>query len=373
VLRVLVVIAVVVAAAVYVASRIQLNYYAITPGHAQPVGPLIAVPPTLDHPVTGRLLLTDVYLTQVSALAYIPDKLSDTTQVVTSEQILGPATPPDQLTAQGYLEMAQSQAAAKSAALGRIGYHVGEKDGGALVFGIVPGSPATRVLKVAQIITAVDGSPTPDACDLVADLHNRRPGQVVELTVEKSTVTAEAVIRPGPIVTESVRLDKVPPSDQGAVSACPGVSGPAHAFLGIEPTTQQDFTFPVHVGVNTSDIGGPSAGLAMTLGIIDKLWSGRLTGGQSIAATGTIEPTGRVGPVGGVAEKTVAVERAGASAFLVPVDDLPTAESKDVPSLRVYAVSSLDQALSILRRLGGDVPPADAQPPSSRGKNNSGR
>ena len=50
------------------------------------------------------------------------------------------------------------------------------------------------------------------------------------------------------------------------------------AYLGIDPQTQQDWHFPVNVTVHTQDIGGPSAGLAMTLGIIDKLSSGRLTG-----------------------------------------------------------------------------------------------
>ena len=68
--------------------------------------------------------------------------------------------------------------------------------------------------------------------------------------------------------------------------------------------------------VHTQNIGGPSAGLAMTLGIIDKLSSGRLTGHRIIAATGTIDQNGNVGDVGGVAEKTIAVERAGATRLL---------------------------------------------------------
>ena len=97
------------------------------------------------------------------------------------------------------------------------------------------------------------------------------------------------------------------------------------AYLGIDPQTQQDWHFPVQVTVHTADIGGPSAGLAMSLGIIDKLSSGRLTGNRIVAATGTIDQHGKVGDVGGVAEKTLAVERAGATVFFVPSVELKAA------------------------------------------------
>jgi PDZ domain-containing protein len=120
--------------------------------------------------------------------------------------------------------------------------------------------------------------------------------------------------------------------------------------------TQQDWHFPVHVTVHTQNIGGPSAGLAMTLGIIDKLSSGRLTGHRIIGATGTIDQNGNVGDVGGVAEKTIAVERAGASVFFVPAVEGHTARAKANAQLHVYAVNNLDQVLRILKRLGGKVP-----------------
>jgi PDZ domain-containing protein len=104
----------------------------------------------------------------------------------------------------------------------------------------------------------------------------------------------------------------------------------------------------------------------MTLGIIDKLSSGRLTGDHIVAATGTIDQNGNVGDVGGVAEKTIAVEDAGATVFFVPTVEYAAAESKATPQLHVYAVNNLDQVLRILQRLGGSVPtnpvPAEAAP-----------
>src|SRR5271165_6488208 len=129
-------------AAVFVAvgGRIQLNYYAISPGDAQSVIPLVKVPPGRSYPHKGTILLTDVYVNQLTLLNAIPNLLSSNTAIYSSDEILGPYTPPDQLVAQGYLEMAQSQSAAKAAALTRLGYTVPEQDAGTLVFSVSPGS-----------------------------------------------------------------------------------------------------------------------------------------------------------------------------------------------------------------------------------------
>jgi PDZ domain-containing protein len=101
----------------------------------------------------------------------------------------------------------------------------------------------------------------------------------------------------------------------------------------------------------------------MTLGVIDALDGGSLTGGHTVAATGTIDAQGNVGDVGGVAQKTVAVENAGATIFLVPPQEYGAAMSEDRPSLKVYKVSTLDQALAVLAAHGGSV--AQASSPNS--------
>ncbi len=69
-----------------------------------------------------------------------------------------------------------------------------------------------------------------------------------------------------------------------------------------------------------------------------------------------IDPEGNVGDVGGVREKTIAVERAGATVFFVPPQEVSVAKSKATPQLHVYGVATLDQALKILKGLGGTVP-----------------
>src|SRR6185295_14967049 len=101
------------------------------------------------------------------------------------------------------------------------------------------------------------------------------------------------------------------------------------ALIGIAPGTRADakFDFPVNVDIDSGSVGGPSAGLAFTLGVIDALTPGELTGGQKVATTGTISLDGSVGAVGGVKQKTVTVERAGAKVFLVPASEADEARA----------------------------------------------
>lgn len=118
----------------------------------------------------------------------------------------------------------------------------------------------------------------------------------------------------------------------------------------------------VKVDLELADVGGPSAGLLFSLGIVDKLdgdgSGGDLTGGRSIAGTGTITPDGEVGAVGGVALKTQAAKRDGASVFLVPKAECSDAESELPAGLRLIPVTTLTDAVSSLRALsrGGKVP-----------------
>jgi PDZ domain-containing protein len=340
--------------AVLIANHISVNDYVITPGEASPVAPYIEVPAADNHPLTGTILLTDVFVTQLNALSYLQYKYFDSdSEVISGPELLGPATNQDQYLDQGYLQMAQAQSYATAAALSRLGYTVTSTNAGALIYGIATDSPAASTLHVAQVITAVNDTPVTTDCSLVTALHGLTPGTKAALTVEESSINNVGQFVSGPTVTKSVTLGTPP---KGLIDSGCGAPTKPTAYLGIEPQTQQDWQFPVKVTVHTQNIGGPSAGLAMTLGIMDKLSSGRLTGNRIVAATGTIDQNGTVGDVGGVAEKTIAVERAGATVFFVPSVEFQAAESKATPQLHVYAVNNLDQVLRILTRLGGKVP-----------------
>ncbi len=119
----------------------------------------------------------------------------------------------------------------------------------------------------------------------------------------------------------------------------------------------------IEVTLKLADVGGPSAGLLFSLGIIDRLdgdgSGGDLTGGRTIAGTGTIDADGKVGAVGGVALKTQAARRDGATVFLVPKAECSDARSELPEGLRLIPVSTLKGAVSALTALekgDGSVP-----------------
>jgi PDZ domain-containing protein len=153
----------------------------------------------------------------------------------------------------------------------------------------------------------------------------------------------------------------VTPSSEGA-SGCSGVLGPSKSWLGVELEDGNTYALPAKVTINTQNIGGPSAGLAMTLTLIDKLSKNSISGNQPIAATGTMDVHGNVGDVGGVAEKTVAVQRAGAKYFFVPQVEVATARSAASPGLTIVGVTTLQQALHDLRKIGGEPPEPITKP-----------
>jgi PDZ domain-containing protein len=130
-------------------------------------------------------------------------------------------------------------------------------------------------------------------------------------------------------------------SQQAATSA-------ALKQLGLSPSK-------VKVTLRLADVGGPSAGLLFTLGIIDKIagdgHGGDLTGGRVIAGTGTIDGSGKVGAVGGVPLKEKAAVRDGATAFLVPRGECTDAKAQLPRGLELIPVTTLDGALSALSAL----------------------
>jgi len=145
---------------------------------------------------------------------------------------------------------------------------------------------------------------------------------------------------------------------------CP--DDPTRPIVGISVATDnQSFDLPktVSLSIQTQGIGGPSAGLAFTLGALDALTSSRLTGGARVAATGEIDASGNVLEIGGIVQKTITVERAGARYFLVPRGELAQAQkTAKGHDLTVVPVDTVDQALTFLKSIGGDVSGIPAAP-----------
>lgn len=318
--------------ALLAAVTFTLPYYAIAPGSARQVNDLIAVPKDRAFPPKGRVFLATVSLSRVTPVEALQGWLDADTDVVPEERILGPVrrTKFNQLNLQA---MDDSKQTAAVVALRRLGFAVAEEGKGALVEAVEKGSPAASSLSQGEVITAVEGRPTLLAEQALDLIRSKAPGATVRLEV-RGTTGAERV--------EEIVLGTRPGTKAG--------------FLGVVlRTKERRFDYPFKVTIDSGAIGGPSAGLAFTLGVLDTLTSGELTGGRKVAVTGTIEIDGTVGDVGGVAQKTAAVRAAGADYFLVPPKEFRDAKAHAGPRLKVVKVATLEEALDALGRMGGDL------------------
>jgi Lon-like protease len=342
---------------VIASSFISVPYYALAPGDAIAVSKLITVPAAQRHQLHGQVLLTDVEVNNLKLIGYLTSELDPDVDVVPSGALTA-NLPVSEFDDQGTVDMEESQMTAHAVALRQLGYPVPEHDVGVTIYVIDPGSPAWRTLQIGDVITSIDGVPTTNPQELQDAIRTHHPGDVVSIQVGSIT-------DPTPGHAVSVRLSSTVENHQ--VVPFLGIGDPSAPINGMGTQPAYDFPFPV--SINSDNIGGPSAGLAFTLGIINSISGGHITGGRTIAATGTIRPDGSVGDVGGVKQKTVAVERAGATIFFVPPPELNVARSMATSGLKVYAVSSVRQALTDLQRLGGDLGRATQGPPAGPGGN----
>lgn len=320
---------------------IKVPYVALTPGSARGTEDLVEVEGATAYPSEGELLFTTVRVqTRPNLWEYLwLDTFADDAEVVPEEQILGHRTP-DENRKENLDQMNGSKSTAVAVALEQLGYDA-ITPGGVRAREVVEGSAAAGVMEKDDTVVAADGRPVGVAADLFEVLDGKSPGDQLTLRIEPAAG--------GPARDVTVTLGDNPEQ-------------PGRAFLGISPEEKADLhddEFGFTVDIDSGSVGGPSAGLAFTLAVLDKLTEGELTGGAKVAVTGTIDPAGHVGAVGGVPQKAVAVRKAGASAFLVPAS-LGDAEIAEVrrkvgDKVQVIPVDNVEEALNALAILGGQV------------------
>ena len=350
------------ALAIGAAVTVQLPYYAIAPGSAREVNDLIQPPPDQRYPPRGRVFLTTVSLQRVTPLEGLYGWLRRDIDVVPQEQILPPATKPSQLQEANFAAMDESKQVAAVVALRRLGYSVAEHGEGAGVQQVIPKSPAEGHVKAGEVLTGLDGAPVQLSDDVVAAIGRHQPGDVLRFEVDRGNGSPRRI--------EEVRLGAAPADRSRCqpVAAGAPVEAGSIACLGVRLQTKGlKFDLPFVVNVDSAGIGGPSAGLAFTLGILDALRPGELTGGRGVAVTGTISLDGTVGPVGGVVQKTAAVRSAGIGLFLVPSEEYALARAHAGKKLKVVKVDTLDDALAALGAQGGDLSALGPKPSGAAG------
>ena len=188
---------------------------------------------------------------------------------------------------------------------------------------VLDDAPAAATLHDGDVITAVNSEPVTEPGEVQEKIRGLAPGDDVTLDIT----------RDGKDRTEKVTLG-AHPEDKDI------------PLLGILMTSVP--TEDITVDYNLQDIGGPSAGMMFTLAVIDKLSTEDLTGGTTVAGTGTIGEDGQVGPIGGIVHKVRASRDAGAQLFLSPAENCAEAISRDTGDMVVAKVHTLDDAITAM-------------------------
>jgi PDZ domain-containing protein len=315
------------------ATLVPLPYYQFRPGSVRDTEPLIAVDGLDVYPSDGSISYTTVSLRRATLVGLVQGWIDDDIDIFDQDRVLQ-GRDVDENREVNLQLMSDSKQVATQVALERLGYDV-DLTVGQVVVEVLPGTPAEGTLEVGDIITAIDGQPFDDAQDLSRLLGDDGPGTTITATVQPA----------GGGTDRPVEL---------ALAASP--DDPARGVMGVRVMdVVLDYDFPADVSIDTGDVGGPSAGLAFTLALIDDLTPGELTGGEDVAVTGTISGDGTVGPVGGTGQKAAAVRDEGMSLFLVPSADYEAAVAHAGDDLEVVAVDTIDEALVALGERGGNV------------------
>jgi PDZ domain-containing protein len=316
------------------ALNFTIPVYSVSPGDALDVSKLIQVNGSSFETGSGSILMTDVSLQQVTPFLWLIDHLNSSITLEPASSILGTSSEKS-FNADQLSQMANAKVAAAVAALGYLHRPVATKYG-AEILAVLSGTPAAGKLKVGDLVYAVDGEETPSDTSFQATIQGYSPGSTVQLSVLRQTMFK------GGIKTDTISVPITLGKDP---------KNPAKAFLGVEFSLGTYFVLPIAVKISTGSIGGPSAGLAFALGIVEDLSRTSVTHGLKVAATGTMNALGDVGDVGGVKQKTITVRNAGANVFLVPPQEYKIAKSVAGPKMKVFAVKTLSGAIAILNKL----------------------
>lgn len=293
---------------------------------------------------SGHLNMTTVRVTgseyRMNLVEAVYGWLTDGNSVVPHSTLYPEDKSAEEVDEENAEEFSQSQESAKVAALGALDEPV---KGRVIVQAVVKDGPSHGELHAGDVIKSVDGEPVKKP-EQVADLvTEHEPGEKVRFHVvpaKKAEAAEKAKKDPVALPGEEVTVTTRKAPDDG------------RAIVGIQPGTAH--TFPFEIDITLADVGGPSAGLMFSLGIVDKLTPEDLTGGAFVAGTGTVDDAGKVGAIGGIGMKTIAAREKGAEYFLTPERNCTAAAVGKPDGLVLVKVGTLDDALGALEKIRDD-------------------
>jgi Lon-like protease len=304
------------------------DHYLEIPDEAHPLATLVKVPGPKEKNDGGGIYYVDVLLKKASLLeSLVPPVRPDGSDLIDSNQIDEPGISEQQRFKLELADMKISQVIASAVALRELGYKVPVSAGGLRVAAVTSDSHANGLITTGDVIVAANGKPVRTRDDLRVVLAWLKPGDVVKLGIRRGKV----------VRTLSVRTT----SDE---------TDPKRPIIGVLPSQALKVNFPFPISFDLGDVGGPSAGLAFALELMEKL--GRdVDRGYKVAATGELSLDGAVEPIGGVRQKIVGARQADVDIFLVPAGDNATEARRYAGKVKVIPVQSFRQALAALATL----------------------
>jgi PDZ domain-containing protein len=338
---------------------VHLPYVVISPGDASPLDDAVLTidgAPTFEHDGEVLYLTVRVSGSDPSVWRLVTSWLDPDKEVVERERVVGCLSDAENLALNRRL-MEQSQDDATKVALERLGHTVVAAPPEIVITEVRAGAacgdaPAAGTLRAGDQIVAIDGQPVTELDDVSRLLDAHSPGDVVRVTVVRDGATEALDVTAG-----GREATGAPCTADAPASADPCLGMVVQSFV--------QYDFPIDVSFDLARVGGPSAGLAFTLAIIDDLTPGDLTGGKRTAVTGAITADGSVVPVGGVEQKAITARNDDVDLMLVPRAEVREAR-RGAGELRVVGVATIDDALAALEAAGGDpVPPPTSTPARS--------
>ncbi|MDF6044765.1 PDZ domain-containing protein [Streptomyces sp. JH14] len=301
--------------------------------------PVLQISGHPTYKTSGNLNMTTVRVTgadyTMNLVEAVYGWLAHDSVVVPHDTLYPNGKTEEQSTQENAEEFSQSQESAKVAALNELGIPVTSR---VVVSTVIKDSPAQGKLHAGDVIKAVDSTTVKQPEDVAKLVTQRKPGQNVTFTVIPAKTAAAAE-----------KAGKEPEGSRKITITTKKAPEQNRAIVGIQAGT--DHTFPFRIDIKLADVGGPSAGLMFSLGIVDKLTPGQLTGGKFVAGTGTIDDQGTVGPIGGINMKLVGARNAGARYFLTPTDNCKAAASDTPSGLTLVKVKTIDDAKQSLEKI----------------------
>ncbi len=311
-------------AAVFTLWILPADEFIFTPGNAKPLAERVTVEGA-QSVEAGDVYYVDIFVRRTTRLEdLLPFLRPEGSTVVPEQAILPPGTSETARDRQTAAEMSRSELVASAVALRALGQDVVAKPRGALVIDVASDVPAAAEVDSGDVIVAVDGVTVQTPDELRREIGRRKPGDEVELTLERNEETVKVTV-------ETVAS----PEDSD------------RAIVGIRVDQHADIEVPIDIDIDLGSVGGPSAGLPFALEIARVL--GRdITHGCDIAATGELALDGTVLSVGGLQQKTIAARDAGVDAFVVPAGSNAEEARQHAGDLQVIPVESFQQALQTL-------------------------